>query len=130
MTRRGLLGTLTAAGAALLAACTGRGGDERLATEEREVGSPSGKFSAIVVADGDVLRPTIYDAAGAAVWTDDLQHVDRYFPGVIWESEQDVLWVLSTDHGNGSVRRAEDDSWERTMGSESMPAEIAEIARP
>lgn len=129
MTRRGLLGTLTAAGAALLAACTGRGGDERLATEDHEVASPSGEFTAIVVADGEELRPTVRDAAGEAVWTDDLAHVGRYFPGVAWESEQDVLWVLSTDRGNGSVRRSGNGSWEKTMGGEAMPPEIAELAK-
>ena len=125
MTRRGLLATPAAAA---LAACSGRR-DDRLASEEHEVDAPSGDFTAIVVADGDVLRPTIHDASGAPVWIDDLPHVDRYFPGVVWESDADVMWVLSTDHGNGSVRRAEDGSWARTMGGDGMPPDIAELAR-
>ena len=107
MTRRGLLATPAASALA----------------------APSGDVTAIVVADGEELRPTIRDASGAPVWIDDLPHVDRYFPGVVWESDADVMWVLSTDHGNGSVRRAEDGSWERTMGDEGMPPDIAELAR-
>src|SRR5690606_30649724 len=71
ITRRGALAALAAAGSVVLAACSGRR-DDRLASEEHEVDAPSGDFTAIVAADGDVLRPTIHDAAGAAVWTDDL----------------------------------------------------------
>ena len=52
MTRRGLPATLAAAGAAVLAACSGRR-DDRLATEGHEVVAPSGAFTAIVVADGE-----------------------------------------------------------------------------
>ena len=107
MTRRGLLATPAAAALA----------------------APSGDVTAIVVADGEELRPTIRDASGAPVWIDDLPHVDRYFPGVVWESDADVLWVLSTDHGDGSVRQGSDGAWARTMGGDGMPPDIAELAR-
>lgn len=130
ITRRGALAALAAAGAAALAACSGRSRrKDRLATEELEVAAPSGDVTAIVVADGEELRPTIRDASGAPVWIDDLPHVDRYFPGVVWESDADVLWVLSTDHGDGSVRQGSDGSWARTMGGDGMPPDIAELAR-
>ncbi len=128
MTRRGLPATLAAAGAVVLAACSGRR-DDRLATEEHEVVAPSGAFTAIVVADGEELRPTIRDTSGEPVWTDDLPHVERYFPGVVWESGADVLWVLSTDHGDSSVRQDGAGAWARTMGGDGMPEDIAELAR-
>ena len=128
MTRRGLPATLAAAGAAVLAACSGRR-DDRLATEEHEVVAPSGAFTAIVVADGEELRPTIRDTSGEPVWTDDLPHVERYFPGVVWESGADVLWVLSTDHGDSSVRQDGAGAWARAMGGDGMPEDIAELAR-
>ncbi|MGP9538387.1 hypothetical protein ACT3SP_10255 [Brachybacterium sp. AOP43-C2-M15] len=61
--------------------------------------------------------------------SDDLPHVERYFPGVVRESGADVLWVLPTDQGNASVRQGSDGSWGRTSGSEGMPDDIAEPAR-
>lgn len=113
----------------MLSACTGRGGDERLATAEHEVEAPSGEFTAIVAAEGRELHPTIRDASGTTVWTDDLPHVERYFPGVLWESGDDVLWILSTDHGNASVRRDPAGTWSKTMGSDGMPQDVADLAR-
>ena len=94
MTRRGLPATLAAAGAAVLAACSGRR-DDRLATEEHEVVAPSGAFTAIVVADGEELRPTIRDTSGEPVWTDDLPHVERYFLGVLGVGEVRSLGAVA-----------------------------------
>ena len=128
-TRRSALAALAAAGTTLLASCTGRGGDDRLATTAREVTSPSGEYRAGFDVVGEELRPVIRDADGAALWTDDLPHLERHSPGVVWESEADVLWVLSTDHGNASVRQDAAGEWEKTMGSDAMPPDVAELAR-
>lgn len=49
--------------------------------------------------------------------------------GGLWEQDADVLWILSTDHGNGSVRQDEAGAWVKTMGSDGMPEDIAALAR-
>lgn len=114
--------------AGVAAACTSRTADERLATQEHPVASPSGAFTAALVADGVELHPTIRDSSGAEVWTDDLGHANRYVPGVAWEQGADVLWVLSADHGNASVHHQGDGIWAKVPGSEDMPKDIAELA--
>lgn len=123
------MGALAALVTALAAACTGRGGDERLATLEVPRTSPSGEAVAALVAEGDVLHPVIRNPSGVEVWRDDLEHTERYSPGVLWESAADVLWILSTDHGNASVRRDPAGTWAKTMGSDGMPQDVADLAR-
>ena len=132
-TRRAALslmaGLAVALAAGVSAACTRRAPDERMAQVGAPRESPSGEATAVVVEDGEVLRPVIQDASGTELWRDDLQHVERYFPGVLWEKDADVLWVLSTDHGDSSVRQDETGAWVKTMGADGMPEDIAELAR-
>lgn len=91
--------------------------------------SPTGSVLALLVEDGDTLRPAIQDAeSGEELWRDDLPHVERYGPGVLWEQDDDVLWILSTDHGHASVREDSAGAWVKTMGSEGMPEDIAALA--
>ncbi|MDN5687302.1 MAG: hypothetical protein L0G94_11605 [Brachybacterium sp.] len=127
--RRALFLAVGALAAGAVTSCASREADERLATQERPVASPSGDFSAALVADGVELHPTIRTADGTEVWSDDLGHANRDVPGVAWEQDADVLWVLSADHGNASVRRGEDGTWAKTPGSKDMPKDIAELAR-
>lgn len=127
--RRALLVAAGMLAAGAVTSCASREADERLATQEHPVASPSGDFTAALVADGVELHPTIREVGGGAVWSDDLGHANRDVPGVAWEQDADVLWVLSTDHGNASVRRDEDGTWAKTPGSEDMPKDIAELAR-
>ncbi|MBP2380123.1 hypothetical protein [Brachybacterium sacelli] len=127
--RRSLLTAVGLFAAGVAAGCTSRETDERLATQEHPVTSASGDFTAALVPDGVELHPTIRDAEGIEVWTDDLGHVNRYVPGVVWERGADVLWVLSADHGNASVHRQDDGTWAKVPGSEGMPQDIAELAR-
>ncbi|MGY5765437.1 hypothetical protein ACXET9_09555 [Brachybacterium sp. DNPG3] len=135
VTRRGALRRVLLAGPALLgaSACTRRGSDRRVASSDDPIASPSGDFTAQVMTatadDGSaVLHPTISDVDGTVVWTDDLDHVERFAPGLVWESEADVLWVLSSDHGTASVRRSGDGAWVKTMGTDGMPEDVAELA--
>lgn len=131
-TRRAVLwlpaAVATALTASVTAACTRRTADERMAQVDTPRDSPSGEVTAVVVEDGESLRPMICDASGAELWRDDLPHTNRYFPGVLWEQDSDVLWILSADHGNGSVRQDESAAWVKTMGSDGMPEDIAQLA--
>ncbi|MCT1775627.1 hypothetical protein [Brachybacterium sp. p3-SID957] len=132
MNRRHVLGMVTglaAAAAGISSACTRRSADARLAQVDVPRDAPSGEVTAVVVEDGDVLRLVIQDLSGTELWRDDLPHVERWFPGVLWEQDADVLWILSTDHGNGSVRQDEAGAWVKTMGSDGMPEDIAALAR-
>lgn len=86
--------------------------------------SPSGTYVGRLVEDGDFLRPMILDSSDTVLWEDDLEHTTRQGPGLIWENSDDVLWILSTDHGNGKVT-LEGGTWTKTMTSEGMPPEIA-----
>ncbi|PMC74948.1 hypothetical protein CJ197_10690 [Brachybacterium sp. UMB0905] len=122
--------TICAGGAALLAACTRDDAEERMVDVDQSRPSPTGSVLALLVEDGDTLRPAIQDAeSGDELWRDDLPHVERYRPGVLWEQDADVLWILSTDHGHASVREDSAGAWVKTMGSEGMPEDIAALAR-
>lgn len=129
LSRRSVLGMAAGSAALLMTGCTGRAADERMAQVGGPRESPSGEVTATVVEDGEVLRPVILDASGTELWRDDLDHVERYAPGVLWEKDADVLWILSTDHGNASVRQDSAGSWVKTMGSDGMPEDVAELAR-
>lgn len=127
-TRRACVALGVTTGIGLLVGCTRRGSDARLATTERAVLAPGGEVEALLVADGDELRPTIRDLDGNTLWTDERAHVERQRPGVLWEQDADVLWVLSSDLGTVSVRGEADGSWVSTPGTDGMPEDIAEIA--
>lgn len=116
--------------APLLASCIEDRRDDRATAvispgESKE--SPSGHYVGRLVEDGDFLRPMILDGSDKVLWEDALEHTTRQGPGLLWENDADVLWALSTDHGNGKVT-LEDGTWTKTMTSEGMPPEIEEFA--
>lgn len=129
LSRRNMVGLIAGSAALLMTGCTDDAAEERMAQVGVPRESPSGEVSATVVEDGDVLRPVILDGSGMELWRDDLPHVERYVPGVLWEQDADVLWILSTDHGNASVRQDAGGTWVKTMGSDGMPEDVAELAR-
>ena len=129
LSRRSMVGLIAGSAALLMTGCTDDAVEERMAQVGVPRESPSGEVSATVVEDGDVLRPVILDGSGMELWRDDLPHVERYVPGVLWEQDADVLWILSTDHGNASVRQDADGTWVKTMGSDGMAEDVAELAR-
>lgn len=88
--------------------------------------SPSGTYVGRLAEAGDFLRPMILDGSDTVLWEDDLEHTTRQGPGLLWENNADVLWILSTDHGNGNVT-LKGGTWTKTMTSEGMPPEIAEF---
>ena len=129
LSRRSMVGLIAGSAALLMTGCTDDAVEERMAQVGVPRESPSGEVSATVVEDGDVLRPVILDGSGMELWRDDLPHVERYVPGVLWEQDADVLWILSTDHGNASMRQDADGTWVKTMGSDGMAEDVAELAR-
>ena len=129
LSRRSMVGLIAGSAALLMTGCTDDAAEERMAQVGVPRESPSGEVTASVVEDGDVQRPVILDGAGMELWRDDLPQVERYVPGVLWEQDADVLWILSTDHGNASVRQDADGTWVKTMGSDGMPEDVAELAR-
>ena len=129
LSRRSMVGLIAGSAALLMTGCTDDAVEERMAQVGVPRESPSGEVTATVVEDGDVLRPVILDGSGMELWRDDLPHVERYVPGVLWEQDADVLWILSTDHGNASVRQDADGTWVKTMGSDGMAEDVAELAR-
>ena len=126
LARRNLVASFALALA--LVGCGERTGRSRIAHPGRPVRSADGEWTADLLDTGGDFHPTIRDATGKEVWRDDLTHSRRYMPGVAWESEAPVLWVLSSDHGNASVRRDASGRWVKTMGSDGMPTEISDLA--
>lgn len=131
--RRGRLAGLVAAFVVLVTGC-GAGGlvREPFLNPRDTKASPSGGYVVrlLETGSGDAAqwRPQISTAAGSVVWSDDQTYTRRHFPGVVWEPAADVLWILSSDLGNSSVR-AQGGTWAKTFGSEDMPAQVREWAR-
>ena len=131
-TSRGRLAGLVAALVVLVTGCGGGGLVREPFLNPRDTkASPSGAYVVrlLETGSGDATqwRPQISSAAGAVVWSDDQTYTRRHFPGVVWESDADVLWILSSDIGHASVRD-QGGAWSKTFGSENMPAQVREWA--
>lgn len=128
--RRGRLAGLLAAFVVLLTGCGGSGlVREPFLNPGDTAASPSGAYVVRLAqtGSGDAAEYTlqIATAAGAVVWSDDENYTRRHFPAIAWEPDADVLWIISSDLGNSSVR-AQDGAWTKTFGSDSMPAKVRE----
>lgn len=128
ITRRGWFAGAAAVVAGTLTGCQASGNAGGLATQGNAALSPSGQFSALVASAADGLHPMIRGHDGEAVWVDDLGHDPHVFPVVVWEKSADVLWVLSSAHGNSEVRR-EGEDWVKSADTEGVPGQIADLAR-
>lgn len=128
ITRRGWFAGAAAMVAGALTGCRAREDAGSLATQGDAALSPSGQFSALVASAADGLHPMIRRHDGEAVWVDDLGYEPQAFPVVTWEDSADVLWVLSSAHGNSVVRR-EGGDWVKSVDVEGGPGQIAELAR-
>lgn len=107
------------------------GGDAFFAQAGETRTSPSGEFTATLHQDDAKgfaeYRPVILDASGQVVWKHDTAFVERYFPGVAWEQDADILWVLSADVGDSHVGLV-DGARVQVFGEAGMPADIAKAA--
>lgn len=127
-----------AGGAALLTAAalavglTGcQGGDSALVPENGQRTSPSGQFTAEFASEGSGsdrrVYPVITDDGGTVVWADDTRYLMSAHPvGVAWQSDEDVLWLLSSDIGTARVVQT-DGVWAKDWDWTTLPPDIEAI---
>lgn len=91
-----------------------------------EAVSPSGAYVAVIDVAGDSVGVLLRDAAGEDLWADAYGYTRKAPPALLWEAEQDVLWVVTE---NGAVREhvriapTESGGWAQEAGAEP-PEEI------
>ncbi|OLF19352.1 hypothetical protein BU204_02865 [Actinophytocola xanthii] len=112
------------------------GGEDRYVELDRPQRSPSGEFTASLVAgpeqDGVATRVVVVtDTDGHEVFRDDYAYSTRHGVGVTWLSSADQLWILSADVGTAHVDRAADGTWTKTAISpetaDTVPEEIERL---
>lgn len=99
-----------------------------LVPEDGERVSPSGQFTAEFASEGagsDArVHPVIKDAGGTIVWADDERYLVRAHPlGVAWQSDEDVLWLLSSDIGTARVVQS-NGVWVKDWEWTTLPPDI------
>ena len=121
---------LLAVGAlALLTGCGAGGAPVPVASAEgEEVASPSGEHVATLVAgpeqDGvGTLVVEIADGDGDVVFRSGEAYSTRHGVAVAWQSDGDVLWVLSSDVGTARVE-ASSGTWEQTFLTAQTRADV------
>jgi len=90
----------------------------------QEVPAPSGEVSAVIDAAGEELGVMLRDAEGTDFWADDYPYAPGDPPGLVWELEQDVLWVLSAEIGTGRIAQDDAGSWGKELDAQP-PERIA-----
>ncbi len=71
-----------------------------------------------------MLKPRITNGSGEVVFTDSLLHTKHSGVALVWESNSDALWILSTDYGNYRVAQ-ETAQWVKETGK-PMPSEVSQ----
>jgi len=127
---------LAGAGALALAACTETepeaepqpSGPEPVDEVGAPVPSPSGEFAAVIDAAGDALGVLLRDSEGTDFWADDYPYEPAHPPSVLWQTDADVLWVLSEELGTARIRQDSEGGWSKEAAEEldeEIPEEIA-----
>lgn len=100
---------------------------ERFVRIDSPKASPSGEYTASVVRENDSTVLVVKDKAGVEVFRDAFGQASRASDagGVTWLSDQDQLWVLSTD-GHTYVERDSAGSWVRKP-ADTLPDELTRI---
>lgn len=91
------------------------------------VPSPSGELTAVIDAAGDALGVLLRDAEGTDFWADDYPYEPEHPPAVVWETDADVLWVLSEELGTARIREDPEGGWSKYFADdldEQVPEEI------
>src|SRR5699024_3174092 len=122
---------LAAAGLLALAACaeteTESPGPEPVDEVGVPVPSPPGELTAVIDAAGDALGVLLRDAEGIDFWADDYPYDPEQPPAVLWETEADVLWVLSEELGTARIRQGPEGGWSKETAEdldEQIPQEV------
>lgn len=92
------------------------------------VPAPSGEVTAVLDTAGEELGVMLRDAEGTDFWGDDFPYRPEQPPGLLWETEADVLWVLSGDLGTSRVAQDSEGAWSKQQADqleEQIPEEIA-----
>lgn len=92
------------------------------------VPAPSGEVTAVIDAAGEELGVMLRDAEGTDFWGDDFPYRPDQPPGLLWEAEADVLWVLSEDLGAARIAQDSEGAWSKQPADEldeEIPEEIA-----
>lgn len=92
------------------------------------VPAPSAEVSAVIDAAGEELGVMLRDAEGTDFWGDDFPYRADQPPGLLWEAEADVLWVLSGDLGTARIAQDSDGAWSKQSADEldeQIPEEVA-----
>jgi len=93
--------------------------------------SPSGNYT-VEFYDEDIdgkrnLFPVIKDSDGEVVWSDDERYLMSAHPiAVLWQDDDDVLWLMSRDIGNARVMLT-DDQWTKDRTWTTYPANVQKI---
>ena len=92
------------------------------------VPAPSGQVTAVLDVAGEDLGVMLRDPEGTDFWGDDFPYRPDQPPGLLWETEADVLWVLSDDLGAARIAQDSDGAWSKQSAEEleeEIPEEIA-----
>ncbi len=112
--------------------------DERFATPDHPLPSPSGGYVAAPEMGPEQNNVqtwvvVIRDRSGTEVFRDDYAYSTRHGVGVTWLSTADQLWILSGDVGTAHVDRMPDGTWRKTAITPEtvgqVPAEIAQLKK-
>ncbi|RTE50617.1 hypothetical protein [Actinobaculum sp. 352] len=93
--------------------------------------SPSGNYT-VEFYDEDIdgkrnLYPAIKDSDGEVVWSDDERYQMSAHPvRVLWQDDDDVLWLMSRDIGNARVMLT-DGQWAKDRTWTTYPANVQKI---
>lgn len=112
-----------------LAACTGP--DPAVLCDGETRTSPSGGYTSEFLSEQingkRNVYPVIKDSSGTIVWQDDRRYLMSAHPvGVVWQEDEDVLWLLSSDIGHSKVVQV-DGVWTKEWDALPLPPGIKRI---
>lgn len=112
-----------------LAACTGP--DPAVLRDGETRTSPSGGYTSEFLSEQingkRNVYPVIKDSSGTIVWQDDRRYLMSAHPvGVVWQEDEDVLWLLSSDIGHSKVVQV-DGVWTKEWDALPLPPGIKRI---
>lgn len=89
------------------------------------VPSPSGEITAVIDGAGEAVGVLLRDAEGVDFWADDYPYELEHPPSVLWETDADVLWVLSAELGTARIHQDSEGGWSK-QPAENLDEEVPE----
>ncbi|RTE50613.1 hypothetical protein [Actinobaculum sp. 352] len=108
------------------------GTDPKILAEGSTLRSPSGEFSAKFSSeqvDGKrYVYPVIVNTDGDIVWQDSERYLMSAHPvAVIWQEDNDTLWLLSSDIGTSRVVKETSGQWAKDWDWDTLPIDIQKV---